>query len=65
MTSRLLRSHIPTLLTYTYRLEWPNMTAPTLHFILKELARLLNEYRNDLLLTLGGQSPFSRFDIPP
>ena len=52
-------------LLHEMELEWPNMTTPTLHFILKELARLLNENRNDLLLTLGGQSPFPRFDIPP
>lgn len=63
--SRLLRSHTPTILTYTYRLEWPHMTQPTLIFVLKELGRLLNEYRNDLPRTSTGRKAFSRIEIPP
>lgn len=63
--SRLLRSHTPTILTYTYRLDWPHMTQTTLIFVLKELGRLLNEYRNDLPRTSTGRKAFSRIEIPP
>ena len=62
--TRLLRSRTPTILTYAYRLEWPNMTTGTLILVLAELGRLLNEYRNDVARYLGGTSPFTRFDIP-
>ena len=62
--TRLLRSRTPTILTYAYRLEWPNMTTGTLILVLAELGRLLNEYCSDVARSRGGTSPFTRFDIP-
>ena len=63
--SRLLRSQTPPILTYTCRLEWPHMTQSTLILVLKELGRLLNEYRNDLPPTSPGRKAFPRVEIPP